>query len=513
VKARALLTISFVGLSSAALAQAPAPSPAPSPSPSPHAVDETRMQIVEEIVKGGRRASDLPNIKEPFANRVADFQGEIVSYLLAVHAAQKATYKTLLDSMAARVDKQVGSSSGSAGSTSLATKGAVPEILGAAVEQGAFERTVTGTTVTFRAKPVGIIKFLQSNALLDMYTDYTASSGARFARRFSGAASFDTSRGASAGTFTAGTDQFSGWSVRCEVINQRDAALARYASQWRTLKVTAYAKATDKLHDALSGWAPFKEWRDHTIADVRAQVEARLDTDHDKEAAAKRFQAVLEADLPLLEKLPVLPPDVESALDAYVAQLTAVETGIGDIYAFANKGALLTVEFTTLRDPKLPDLYTATGVLEVALGAARKTDLTVNGEASYYSSLPQGVSQKLKNVAFSAELAHPVASLLGLRGTTFSLAARYSYLPNDTVASGAATGQTTVASGAAAAPKGSIGVVQAKLTLPVKGSGVKVPLSVTFANRTEVIKESVVRANFGVTFDLDTLLAASKAGK
>jgi hypothetical protein len=339
--------------------------------------------------------------------------------------------------------------------------------------------------------------------------------GARFARRFSGAASFDTSRGSSAGTFTASADQFSGWSVRCEVINQRDAALAQYASRWRTLAVNpAYAQAVAQLHDSLRTWAPFKAWQEHTIADVMAQVEPQLKRDHDKDAAAKRFQAVLEADLPLLEKLPALPPEVESALDVYVAQLMAVQQSIGDIYAFANKGVLLTVEFTTTRDPKLPDLYTATAVLEAALGAARKTDLTVNGEASYYGSLPQGVSQKLKNVAFSAELTHPVASILGLRGTTFALAARYSYLPNDTVASGAAaTGETTPASGAAAAPKGSIGVVQAKLTFPVKGSGVKVPLSVTFANRTELIKESVVRANFGVTFDLDTLLAAAKAGK
>jgi hypothetical protein len=39
------------------------------------------------------------------------------------------------------------------------------------------------------------------------------------------------------------------------------------------------------------------------------------------------------------------------------------------------------------------------------------------------------------------------------------------------------------------------------------GSGVKVPLSVTFANRSEAVKESFVRANFGVTLDLDTLLA------
>jgi len=45
------------------------------------------------------------------------------------------------------------------------------------------------------------------------------------------------------------------------------------------------------------------------------------------------------------------------------------------------------------------------------------------------------------------------------------------------------------------------------LTVPVKGAGVKVPLSVTFANRTDLIKERVVRANVGLTYDLDTIFA------
>ena len=55
--------------------------------------------------------------------------------------------------------------------------------------------------------------------------------------------------------------------------------------------------------------------------------------------------------------------------------------------------------------------------------------------------------------------------------------------------------------------KGTTAVGQFKLTVPVKGSGAKIPLSVTFANRTELIKESVVRANVGITYDLDTIFA------
>jgi len=38
-------------------------------------------------------------------------------------------------------------------------------------------------------------------------------------------------------------------------------------------------------------------------------------------------------------------------------------------------------------------------------------------------------------------------------------------------------------------------------------SGTKIPLSISFANRTELINEHEVRGNIGVTYDLDALFA------
>jgi hypothetical protein len=472
---------------------------------------EARKHIVDEFVDGGRQAATSPiPVVEPFASRLTGIQGLLASALLSTRA-EKASYAELLAAMEARVDKQVGAPA-AGGGTSLTTKGAVPQILGAAVEVGALEKSTNGTTVTFRAKPLGVVKFLQSRGVLDMYADYSESAGARLAKRFSASASFDTSRGPSSGTFTASGNQLSAWSVRAEIVNQRDPALSGYAKNWRALlKDTGkFAAATGTLQAALGGWPSYQSWLKALHDKVAIEVDAPFRVDHDLKKAQARFRTLLEEGLPALDQLSGAPPAVEVALDAYVAELTTLESGVGGIYAFANKGALLTAEFATVRDVTLPDLQTATAVLATGLGAARKTDLTVNAEASYYRSVPTGATRKLKNVAFSAELAHPLGSFLGMRGASFSLAARYSYLPDDTVAP-AAAGGAMVAPDAAAAPKGSIGSVQAKVTLPVKGSGVKVPLSITFANRTEAIKERIVRANFGVTLDLDTLLAAAKA--
>jgi hypothetical protein len=53
--------------------------------------------------------------------------------------------------------------------------------------------------------------------------------------------------------------------------------------------------------------------------------------------------------------------------------------------------------------------------------------------------------------------------------------------------------------------KGGIGIMQAKVDIPVGKSGVTFPLSISWSNRTELIKEKAVRGQFGISFNLDKL--------
>jgi hypothetical protein len=80
-------------------------------------------------------------------------------------------------------------------------------------------------------------------------------------------------------------------------------------------------------------------------------------------------------------------------------------------------------------------------------------------------------------------------------------------MPDDTVASASldTPGDEDPAL-VATAPKGHIIVGQFKLVIPIKGTGAKVPISVTASNRTELIKEKDVRASIGFTLDLDTIV-------
>jgi hypothetical protein len=46
---------------------------------------------------------------------------------------------------------------------------------------------------------------------------------------------------------------------------------------------------------------------------------------------------------------------------------------------------------------------------------------------------------------------------------------------------------------------------QAKVTFSVKGSPVRIPVALTWANRTELISASEVRGNVGILLNMDSL--------
>jgi hypothetical protein len=60
------------------------------------------------------------------------------------------------------------------------------------------------------------------------------------------------------------------------------------------------------------------------------------------------------------------------------------------------------------------------------------------------------------------------------------------------------------------ADKGDIVLGQVKLVLTPSGSSVKVPVAVSFSNRTELIDKPTWKAQLGVTYDFDSLFARGR---
>jgi hypothetical protein len=96
--------------------------------------------------------------------------------------------------------------------------------------------------------------------------------------------------------------------------------------------------------------------------------------------------------------------------------------------------------------------------------------------------------------------------------TTFTLAAYYQYQVENgliTIGSGNLVPNTTIELPSDAktllTPKGAIFIGQAKLTFKMKDGTSKVPLGISYANRTELIKAPEVRGHVGLQFDWSTL--------
>jgi hypothetical protein len=466
-------------------------------------VPDSRPAVIADMVEAARKAAKGDDT--PFDAPLGSGGRQLTAAYLIAANAQRTAYSKLLNALElARLDKQVGSPPDSNGGTSLAMKGLAPRILGFAVERGALTREVSGTNLTFRANPVGLVKALGGAGLAELNDDYAIDAAQRFAGRFSLAATFDVSRGTDPGVFTGNDQQFASWAARYVVVNRRDPASAEYATQWaKLLSPTAapYQESVATLNDSLGRWSKYAEWENELLKEINDKVQTPYASNKDLEAAAKVFSTVLTSNFKKLEALP-MPAEVIVALDTYVSELAKVESSIDEIYKFAGKGPLVTFDLTDTRDKDLPGLYTATGIFEAGLGASRKTDFTLNAAFSTYTKKPTGVDHALKSINITAQIDHPLGR--ALPAPTLTFAGRYSYLPNDTVAS---TGMVTSPSSGVAS-QGHIGFFQAKLTIPIKDSGMKVPLSVTASNRTELIKEKDVRGSIGFTLDLDTLMSA-----
>ena len=95
--------------------------------------------------------------------------GNLGAFLLyAQSRAQSVDIRQIEDN---RTDKQVGSPGNAVGSTSAVSKGAVPGVLGFAVENGALTQAVSGTTVTLRGNLVGWLDLVQNQGFIAAYQD------------------------------------------------------------------------------------------------------------------------------------------------------------------------------------------------------------------------------------------------------------------------------------------------------------------------------------------------------
>lgn len=405
----------------------------------------------------------------------------------------------------ARVDKQVGSDSSQSGSTSLTTKGSVPAILGFAVENGALESSTSGTSITFRGRPVQIIQALQKIGYNDSYQVIERNSSLGLLNRFAFGITFDTGRTNST-TFTGNANQISAFSVHVDLINHRDPRDKRYNDRWSTLRLGAAQEMANRLYvvaDLLTSdtFTPtFNPWLEETA--VQAAT-AWIKNDGS-------LTQVLETQFAKFPSPSGVPPSDDPSIAAFASATQTMLNARQDILSYVGTAPLVTFEYTDNKAAPavapavaLPDTSNFKVIAEFT--PIKGGSFTSNGSVTIFNSQPATVAaNRVRDAQFSSQVDVPVATSVPKLGNfVLSFSGKYEFIPDDVITAASATGTGT-------ALKGNIAIGQAKLTIPVKGSGVKIPLSLTVSNRTELIKETNVRGNIGITFDLDSIVSRLK---
>jgi hypothetical protein len=341
-----------------------------------------------------------------------------------------------------------------------------------------------------------VAKALAAKGFISGYDEDTAAT--RFLRRTSFSFSFDTSRGSLPGTFVGDKQQISNYSLRLDIYNKRDPRAPRYRSDWKEF----LAKQSESL-----------------VLEIQRSQEALLDirgnTFLDSEPALSKWftlanlamQQATEADVEAVyrDQLNSLPKDLAPTT---VARIRSFDTRVHDwldarerILDKIAKAPIVTFEYINDHPQNASSLSKFNWIAEGGFGP--RLDLTFNGALTIFNQTPALLRQgRVRDFQFAGEFEVPFGEIgLGLGKPVLSFAGRYERLMSNA---------TTAAGTFAPNTRGDIGVGQVKLTIPIKNSGIRIPISFSFANRTELIKEKERRGNFGFTFDPDTLFAIFK---
>jgi len=435
-------------------------------------------------------------------------------------------YRSLLSDLEEkRLDKQTEASSGTSGGTSPVSKGSVPSLLGFAVEHGGLVESSNDTILTFRGNAANFVKALSQQDYIKSWIDPNSTLVIKGVQRLSFSVSFDTSQGSSPGVFTGTKQQLAGASAHVDIYNKRDPRHPDYFRFWNNQLVASRGALANSLNalfaaiasytDPTSGGRPYDTWRTTARTAIASAAADQVEDVVLKQA--EEFRRVFD-------NVPALQPMFHSAANALSAYAEERRQGLDKIakspivsieYNFArqlpeaktlNALASASTNVSPAGGMALPDLSSVTLIAALALGKSKGApELTANATATFFNSIPTGsTAGNLRDFRLSTQLDVPLRDIpsVGLPRLSFS----YLFLSLVEKPLGA---KVTV-NGVDVGTTGNIHLFQSKLIFAVKNSGVKIPISFTYSNRTELNTEKEKRGTIGITYDFDSLFAKPK---
>lgn len=415
-----------------------------------------------------------------------------------------------------RQDKQPGASSSSSGSTSLVNKGSSPWLFGFALEHGGLTQTTNGNTVTLHGNVANSIKALLKSSYLASYELGEDDALIRYFSKLSFGVSFDTTadQGSSSAGFSASSKNVSGFSGKYEIVNHRDPRDKRWRSRWHELSTTVgldFTNSAGELGDVLRDSNAFANWRTDAV-NAAMNLPANATDD--------QIQKVIQDAADAFGNTFGNNADVTNAIKRLTTSISDYVRRENTVFSDIRTTPVITLQYDFVRqsvpagqnitsaqpNQSIPDLSSVTLVLEKGFKGTNAPELTFNAIGTWFNSNIPGNPHagRVRDYRASVQMDVPLKEIQDVGQPTLSFSGQFLSLINEPL------GQKVMLNGVTVDRRGNVGVFQAKLSIPVKDSGVKIPIAFTYANRTEFIKEKDVRGNVGITLDLDSLFSKSK---
>jgi hypothetical protein len=418
----------------------------------------------------------------------------------------------------ARLDKQSGSTPAAEGTTSLASKGAVSQILALAVEQGALTRSDNKSVATFRGDALGLGRLAVGAEKLPYCSVFASGCPVQSAlQNLSFSLSFDTSGSQSSsstnGVLKGTSPVFSGWTLRYDFNVHRKIPASDFIAQVNGMpSANAYAQAVAAFLTALAGggFADYDRW----VANYSQQLAS---------PAARTMEgltAILtNAGADLVEIAKAHEPDLDQKAAGLLTEMGTYFGNRDRAFATLVNSVTYTAEFDNEQPLNQPRQSTGRFVVSARLDPAGKHQLTFNSAGTWYDQAPPaGAVRRFRDAQAALQFDVGLTSDSSRVGVSMSAGYYFQWMADNallTIPSGNLAPNTSIPlSGDASVllqTKGTVSIGQIALTLNFK-NGVKAPIAISFANRTDLLTASTVRGHFGLTYDLDSLFAGFHGG-
>lgn len=376
-------------------------------------------------------------------------------------------------------DQQKGASAESSGTTTVAEKTGIAELLNLAIERGAITKTTSGTSFTLQTTPYMLYSRLGAADTADTWEHYAA------LRKIAISATFDQSEGED-----PGRDNFDRGELKYAVFGERSPrdlsfrkevrpavdALIQQPSSEATAALRTFAGTLFGKEKFIAAQKSFNEWRNEQpkpIPPEKVLEELHKELDPLRSELTDADRANLK---PLIDRL-----SAESKALAAATQLVAVKA---KLYIDAPRPQL-SLSYAYQRDAMEGD-FSSLKVLSGYKNA--RLSFNLNGEVMVNNDrlAPNG-TERDRVRAYSAETGLTFGKF-AKDAADFTAAAKFMRPEGDSH---------------------DMRFVQAKLNLYLI-QGVTIPVALTYANRTEDSPRSHLRLNVGFSLNGDSFLGVAR---